>query len=128
MGETRDLAELAAKFPTQGIPADVLHLSERCLLDYLGVAIAGWREPAVEIAARALGYVDSHSSSPATGEGMSTLLRGGQARPIDVVMLNGIASHVLDFDDTHEPTILHGTGPVMSAALAAGELVGASGE
>jgi 2-methylcitrate dehydratase PrpD len=41
--------------------------------------------------------------------------------------VNGIASHVLDFDDTHDPTILHGTGPVMSAALPAAEHVGASG-
>jgi 2-methylcitrate dehydratase PrpD len=41
--------------------------------------------------------------------------------------VNGIASHVLDFDDSHDPTILHGTGPVASAALAAAEWVGASG-
>src|SRR5438552_3076127 len=35
-------------------------------------------------------------------------------------MINGISSHVLDFDDTH-PTIIHPAGPVASAILALSE-------
>jgi 2-methylcitrate dehydratase PrpD len=42
-------------------------------------------------------------------------------------MLNGIASHTFDFDDTHLKTIIHPAGPVASAALALAEHVGASG-
>jgi aconitate decarboxylase len=33
-------------------------------------------------------------------------------------LLNGIASHVHDYDDTHLDTIIHPTGPVASALLA----------
>jgi aconitate decarboxylase len=33
-------------------------------------------------------------------------------------LLNGIASHVHDYDDTHLDTIIHPTGPVASAMLA----------
>lgn len=35
--------------------------------------------------------------------------------------MNGIASHVHDYDDTHLDTIIHPTGPVASALLAAAE-------
>ncbi|KAL3956992.1 hypothetical protein ACCO45_009838 [Purpureocillium lilacinum] len=37
-------------------------------------------------------------------------------------LLNGIASHVHDYDDTHLDTIIHPTGPVASALLAVAEL------
>ena len=42
-------------------------------------------------------------------------------------MLNGIASHTFDFDDTHLRTIIHPAGPVASAALALAEHTGATG-
>ena len=45
----------------------------------------------------------------------------GRRERIDILhaaLLNGIASHVLDFDDTHHPTLIHPSGPVVSAALA----------
>lgn len=41
--------------------------------------------------------------------------------PQHAALLNGIASHVHDYDDTHLDTIIHPTGPVASAALAAAE-------
>ncbi len=42
-------------------------------------------------------------------------------------LINGIASHTFDFDDTHLKTIIHPTGPVASAVLALAEQRGASG-
>jgi 2-methylcitrate dehydratase PrpD len=36
-------------------------------------------------------------------------------------LLNGIASHVHDYDDTHLDTIIHPTGPVASALLSVAE-------
>lgn len=117
MGETRALAEFAARFSIQQIPPEVIHLSERCLLDYLGVTLAGWHEPTVRIAQSVL--TKQHSGTTAS------LLGGGRASGLDAALLNGIASHVLDFDDTHDPTILHGSGPILSAALAAAEMTGA---
>lgn len=41
--------------------------------------------------------------------------------PQHAALLNGIASHVHDYDDTHLDTIIHPTGPVASALLAAAE-------
>ncbi|HZT08232.1 MAG TPA: MmgE/PrpD family protein [Chloroflexota bacterium] len=119
MDETQVLGRFAATFRAADVPQDVLRLSARCLVDYLGVSLGAWGEPAVQIAlevASALG-----------GSEQASLIGGGRTSAVNAATVNGIASHVLDFDDTHDPTILHGTGPVMSAALAAGELAGSSG-
>lgn len=44
-------------------------------------------------------------------------------------LINGIASHVHDYDDTHLQTIIHPTAPVASALLAYAEMKGGvSGE
>ena len=40
-------------------------------------------------------------------------------------LMNGISSHVFDFDDTHLKTVIHPAGPVVSALLA---LVGAAAD
>jgi 2-methylcitrate dehydratase PrpD len=42
-------------------------------------------------------------------------------------LMNGISSHVLDFDDTHLKTVIHPAGPVVSALLALAEHVPMSG-
>jgi 2-methylcitrate dehydratase PrpD len=47
--------------------------------------------------------------------------------PAVAALLNGALGHSLDFDDTHADSSLHPSAPVVPAALAAGELVGASG-
>ncbi|MDH3267088.1 MAG: MmgE/PrpD family protein, partial [Gammaproteobacteria bacterium] len=47
---------------------------------------------------------------------------------LHAALLNGITSHVLDYDDTHLATIIHPAGPVASAILALGERLGTSGE
>ena len=64
------------------------------------------------------GHVPQASSAPAQ--------RGvGQA-----ALANGIAAHVLDFDDTFNPdrTTIHGSAPLWPAIAAAGELVPVSGK
>ena len=40
---------------------------------------------------------------------------------------NGVLAHSLDYDDTHLPSIVHPSASVVPAALAAGELSGATG-
>jgi 2-methylcitrate dehydratase PrpD len=47
--------------------------------------------------------------------------------PASSAFLNGALAHSLDFDDTHAAGSLHPGAPVIPAALAAGEMTGASG-
>src|SRR5215212_5102918 len=113
MHETATLARFAAEHAFTSIPAEVRHLSARLLLDYVGISLGAWDEPAVQIA-RAV-------AEDLGGGDQASLLGGGRTSLVHAATVNGIASHVLDFDDSHDPTILHGTGPVMSAALAVAE-------
>ena len=48
--ETRTLLDFVCHTAADDIPAEVLHESTRCLLDHLGLAIAGAAEPAARIA------------------------------------------------------------------------------
>ena len=56
--------------------------------------------------------------------------RGDKLDLLHAALVNGISSHVFDFDDTHLKTIIHPAGPVAlgvfaAAFLPAGYLVGA---
>jgi 2-methylcitrate dehydratase PrpD len=54
----------------------------------------------------------------------------GRTEKLDALhaaLLNGITSHVLDYDDTHLKTIIHPAGPVASALLALSEIRPLSG-
>ena len=51
----------------------------------------------------------------------------GELTPAVAALLNGALGHSLDFDDTHADSSLHPSAPVVPAAFAVGEMVGASG-
>jgi 2-methylcitrate dehydratase PrpD len=108
---TRILAEyIAAATPAQ-LPDNVRKEAVRTFLNWLGCAIGGCRHEAVEAAYAAL--------SPFFGPGTASLLgRGERLDPLHASLINGISSHVFDFDDTHLRTVIHPAGPLASALLA----------
>ncbi|RDH80417.1 MmgE/PrpD family protein [Mycolicibacterium moriokaense] len=118
--ETRTLLDFVIRTPPDAIPADVLHESTRCLLDHLGLAIAGASEPAAAVATAQCVLLG--------GEPQARVLGTDQRlRVTDAALVNGISCHALDFDDTHVPTILHPTTPLYAAGTALAEWRGASG-
>jgi 2-methylcitrate dehydratase PrpD len=118
--ETRRLVEWATASSFDDLPERVIKTSRGLVLDYLGVAIGGIDHEASQIA---LDLVRGLGGAP-----QATILgHGDRTSAPNAALVNGISSHVLDYDDTHIPTILHPSGPILAAALAVGELVGASG-
>ena len=113
-GVTRVLADylVAAKF--QDLPPKVRKEAARSFLNWVGVTVGGSRQEAVTSAVAAL--------SPFSGKPEANLL--GRDERLDILhaaLINGISSHVLDYDDTHLKTIIHPAGPVASALLALGQ-------
>jgi 2-methylcitrate dehydratase PrpD len=102
------------------IPANVLHEAKRSLLNYFGVALGGINYGPVQ---EALSFVSSYS-----GPRLSTVI-GSDVKldSLNASFINSISANVLDFDDTHIPTIIHPTAPVASAVLSLGEIRNASG-
>ncbi|KAJ5689190.1 hypothetical protein N7462_003582 [Penicillium macrosclerotiorum] len=110
---TQALADWAVALTFTSLPPETIHAAIRSFYNWAGCTIGGSTHPATTIARTAL----ARFSGPPT----SRLLGAPDAHAVDAMnaaLLNGIASHVHDYDDTHLDTIIHPTGPVASALLA----------
>jgi 2-methylcitrate dehydratase PrpD len=117
---TQTLARFVATHPSRGWNDGVEHEAHRTLLNWLGCAIGASRHEAADAA---LAAIDVLQPAP-----QATVL--GRDKRVDMAnaaLLNGITSHVFDFDDTHLKTIIHPAGPVASALLALAEVRGTKG-
>jgi len=122
--ETSILARFAASLRFEALPEAVVRRAQALTLDLLGSATRARGEAAVAPSILAmLADLGLDGAGPATVIGDPR----GYAPPI-AALLNGAFGHALDFDDTHAPSSLHPSAPVVPAALAAGEAVGASGQ
>ena len=118
--ETRQLVAFAASRRFEDLPADVVRESKRCMLDYLGVVLGALEADAPRIARELIRTLGGAPQAHILGFGDTTSVS-------NAALVNGVLSHVLDFDDTHIPTILHPSGPIMSAGLPLAEWKGRSG-
>ena len=121
--ETFTLAGFASGLSLADIPAPAAERAKALTLDLLASVVRARAEaestPSVLAALGRLGL---------DGEGICTVMGDprGYAPPV-AALLNGVLGHSLDFDDTHAESSLHPSAPVVPAALAAGEMVGADG-
>jgi 2-methylcitrate dehydratase PrpD len=118
---THILARYIVNARFEDLPAKVRKEGTRTLLNWVGVAVGGSGHATVETALRALG--------PFSGPQQATLL--GRRERFDIMnaaFINGVSSHIFDYDDTHLKTIIHPAGPVVSAALALAEYRPVSGQ
>jgi 2-methylcitrate dehydratase PrpD len=111
MGTTEDLAGWLVASRPDDIPADVVHEARRALINIVGCALGGARHPAVDITIGALGAMFGPPDAAVLG-------RPERADPLHAALLNGITSHVEDFDDTLPRNYIHASSPVASALLA----------
>jgi len=113
MEATRALARYVVESRYDDIPRGIRHEAARALLNWTGCAIGASRHEAVE---RALAALSEFSGPPQAG----VLGRGERLDILHAALINGISSHVLDFDDTHALAI-HPSAPVLPALLAFAE-------
>ena len=122
MGITTELAQFTADIRLDRLPPDVVKRARFLVLDLVGNIVRARHDaestPSFLAAVRAMGMAAGNSG-----------VFGDAARytPAGAAFLNGALAHSLDFDDTHAAGSLHPGAPVIPAALAAGEMVGASG-
>lgn len=118
------LAQRLGSFATDStfdrLPADVVDSVRKRVLDVLSISVAATPLP-TSGAARAYA-LDQGGHQQATAVGVEDRLPASLA-----AFVNGVLAHSLDYDDTHLPSILHPSAPVVPAALAAAEAAGADG-
>ncbi len=116
---TAALADRVSAMRLASMPPAALTVAKQCLLDWIGVALAGRGEPLVRILIDELAPTDD----PA---GVAIVGHRRRARPSDAVLINGAMGHALDFDDVIMP-MGHPTVPVAPVVLALAQQHGASG-
>jgi 2-methylcitrate dehydratase PrpD len=118
---TTILGRFVAEWAWEATPAPVRHEAKRSLLNALGCALGVANDPAISAAIRVL--------TPFSGPRHVTVL--GRAERLDVMgaaFVNTIAANLLDYDDTHPPTVIHPTAPVAPPTLALAEQQGLPGQ
>ena len=93
------------------IPAQVIERTKLALLDYLGVTLAGYKAHQDKI----------NNLINSFGKKDGEIYPVGISTPINInnaVFLNGLNSHVLDFDDGTNAGIIHLGSPIFSVLLA----------
>jgi len=106
------LAEFAAEAAWQDVPHCVQERALTNIADTWGVMYGGRDADATRVA-RTLVRRESGANWPPADDDFSPRLQAA--------WLAGIAGHVLDFDDTHWPTILHASTPIVASLIAIGE-------
>lgn len=111
MSETQALASWVVNSRFEHIPDDVRRESLRAILNYVGCALGGAPDAAVNNAMCAL--------APFFGPSTASILgRAERADPLHAALMNGISSHVYDYDDTTPKNYIHPSSPVASALFA----------
>jgi 2-methylcitrate dehydratase PrpD len=116
---TAALAQLVSDMRLEQLPPAALTVAKQCLLDWIGVALAGRNEPLVSILLAELAPEDANG-------GVSVLGHLRRARIDDAVLINGAMGHALDFDDVIMP-MGHPTAPVAPVVFALAEQRGVTG-
>ena len=111
---SRTLCEFVHRSRWSDIPETVRHEAKRSLLNYLAVAYAGAHDPTLNILVETL--------TPFSGNSRCSLIgRAEQTDMLNASALNAMSANVFDFDDTHERTVIHPTGPVAAPLFAYAE-------
>ncbi|MGI9387575.1 MAG: MmgE/PrpD family protein, partial [Methyloligellaceae bacterium] len=87
---TADFARWVAGLNADAISENAFSWAKHALLDWFGVTIAGAREPLVDMLAAECELAED---APCTLVGRET-----RARLADAALINGAASHALDYD------------------------------
>jgi len=119
------IAEWVRTTNYEDIPEEVVTIAKRSILDFIGVTLAGSKQPVAKIVKRYINEVNGKQQATVIGLGI-------KASCTEAAWANGLLGHYLDFDDLLVPMPgvegIHITAPILPAALAIGERYNKSGK
>ena len=116
---TRDIARWVANTSADSIDDSSLRWARHCLLDWLAVTLPGASEELVDLLVAEAIEDEAEGSVPLAG-------RSEKLNPTWAILVNGSASHALDYDDVNRFFQGHPTVAVLPAVLVAGAVSGKS--
>ncbi|MBN8871684.1 MAG: MmgE/PrpD family protein [Rhodospirillales bacterium] len=120
-GLTRALAEQARTLTHADIPEDIRAWARQCVLDYVGCTLAGAQEDLTHILLAELQEQGGVATAQVFGH-------AARLPPASAALVNGAASHALDFDDVNLAMPGHPSVAILPALLALAEERGSSGQ
>ncbi len=117
---TRRLAEATSAARYNDLPPHVLVDTRRAILDWLGSALAGSIETPARLAQQIVARLGASNEA--------TVFSAPRSSAAGAALANGVASHILELDDVHTGSTLHGAAPIIPAALAVAEREHADGQ
>jgi 2-methylcitrate dehydratase PrpD len=112
-GLTLRLCEDAMRLVFDDLPSKAIVIAKQCILDWFAVTIAGSRTKTVNLLADDLPCI--------IAGGVSLIGRADKRALYDAALINGTASHALDYDDVNYALSGHPSVPVLPAILALAE-------
>jgi 2-methylcitrate dehydratase PrpD len=116
----KELLDFYERLEFDDIPSEVIAQARRCFLDWVGVTLGGMAHPATGLMIETLLDLGGAEQASILGTAAKTSMH-------HAALINGTASHVLDYDDTHLGALLHPSVTIIPAVLALGESRHASG-
>jgi 2-methylcitrate dehydratase PrpD len=120
---TSEIANFVSNLEFERIPPEAVRIGKRCVLDGLGVILAGSNQACTQAVLK--------TCRDLANGGLSTAFGFSQVKfpPAIAALINGTAGHALDWDDTQLSTssdrifglLTHPTIPPLTACLALGE-------
>ncbi len=117
---TRLLAQYALNTQYEDLPENIQREASRAFVNFVGVTVGSCQHEAVNISINSLRPISNSNQA-------SILGRKERFDPLNAAFINGVSSHVFDFDDTHLVTNVHAAGPIAAVLLAYSELKPVSG-
>ena len=117
---TKKIAEYVVNTNLEDFPPEAISAAKAAIIDCLGCALAGSKEPLTDILVNYLTDLGGKPTSTVIGRGFKT------SAP-EAGLINGAMSHALDYDDITFITKTHPSAVLIPAALPVAEEVGASG-
>jgi 2-methylcitrate dehydratase PrpD len=117
---TAQLGAFVAGFDGEDLPKAMRHEAKRAILNFFGVALGGWFDSAGETAIKVI----THTAGKPTATVIGSALRFDI---LNASFMNALNANVLEFDDTHMPTVIHPTAPVAPPLFALAENTRVSG-
>lgn len=117
---TARISSFVAELNWSDVPESARVATRRTAANVIGLSVGAAHAPAADAVLAAAADLGQRGDA-------SVLGRGERLTAPWAALVNGLTAHVEDFDDTYLSCILHPGAPIVPAALAAAEVVGADG-
>ncbi|MDI2587566.1 MmgE/PrpD family protein [Psychrobacillus sp. NEAU-3TGS] len=109
------MADYIESVSYERLGSEIIEISKLAIIDTIAVALAGWNEPSVEV-------IKKTYMKKSTTNVMASIWGELEKVPLEyAALINGTATHALDFDDVTPTILAHPSAPLVASIFTLGE-------